>query len=81
MASFTRSELKEILEGQVLQDGTGSHFRNVSIDSRNIKKGSIFVAIQGADQDGHDFIDQAIKRGAQAVVLSKKKSVRSKKIL
>lgn len=37
-------------------------------DSRNVKKGSIFVAIKGHTVDGHDYIDEAVKNGAEKVV-------------
>jgi UDP-N-acetylmuramoyl-L-alanyl-D-glutamate--2,6-diaminopimelate ligase len=40
----------------------------VAIDSRVIKPGYIFVAIPGATTDGHQFIADAIERGAVAVV-------------
>ena len=37
-------------------------------DSREVKKGSLFVAIKGQQYDGHDFILEAIEKGAAAVV-------------
>lgn len=40
----------------------------VSADSRSIKAGMVFVAIKGAVFDGHDYIDDAIKAGAIAIV-------------
>lgn len=40
-------------------------------DSRNVKKGSIFVAIQGLSVDGYKFIGKAIKNGASVVVGSR----------
>ena len=40
----------------------------VSIDSRNVTLGSIFVAIKGSQSDGHDFISQAIENGAKYIV-------------
>ena len=40
----------------------------LSIDSRNIKKGDLFVAIPGTDLDGHNYIQQAINNGAVAVI-------------
>jgi UDP-N-acetylmuramoyl-tripeptide--D-alanyl-D-alanine ligase len=45
---------------------------HVSIDSRNIKKNTLFIAIKGERFDGHDFIDQAVKNGAVAIVLNEK---------
>ncbi len=37
-------------------------------DSRTVEKGFVFIAIPGTQQDGHDFIDQALKNGAVAVI-------------
>ena len=37
-------------------------------DSREVKSGSCFVAVQGGKVDGHDFIDKALAGGAAAVV-------------
>ncbi len=45
---------------------------HVSIDSRNIKKNSLFIAIKGDRLDGHDFIDQAVKNGASAILINEK---------
>ncbi len=42
--------------------------KGVADDSRNVRKGFIFVAIKGMNSDGHDFISEAVKRGAIAVV-------------
>ncbi len=36
----------------------------ISIDSRNIKKNDLFIAIKGKNFDGNDFVDQAFKDGA-----------------
>jgi len=45
----------------------------VEIDSRKAKKGSLFVAIKGDRYDGHDFISDALKKGASAVVIDSRK--------
>ncbi len=45
----------------------------VEIDSRRVKKGSLFVAIKGDKYDGHDFILDALKKGAAAVVIDSRK--------
>ncbi len=45
---------------------------HVSIDSRNIKKNSLFIAIKGERFDGHNFIDQAVNNGATAILINQK---------
>jgi len=40
----------------------------VQMDSRRVRKGDVFVAIQGAACDGHDFISQALANGAKYIV-------------
>lgn len=39
-----------------------------SIDSRIISKGEAFIAVKGANFDGHDFIEQAVKKGAVCII-------------
>jgi len=42
--------------------------QGLSCNSAQVKKGFIFVAIKGSCQDGHNFIKEAIARGAAAIV-------------
>ena len=42
-------------------------FTHFSIDSRNIKSGSFFIALKGKHVDGHDFISDAVDRGAKGM--------------
>ncbi|MDF2867415.1 MAG: murF [Gammaproteobacteria bacterium] len=46
-------------------------FSGVSIDSRSIKPGELFVAIKGEHFDGYDFIAQAKSKGAIAVLVDR----------
>ena len=46
--------------------------RKLAYDSRKVEPGSVFVAIAGFHRDGHEFIADATKRGAIAVVAEKK---------
>lgn len=46
---------------------------SVSIDTRTIKKNSLFVAIKGKNYDGHRYVNEAIKKGATAIVVSNRK--------
>lgn len=45
---------------------------NVAIDSRLVKNGDIFFALVGKTQDGSKFINDAISKGASAIVTSQK---------
>ena len=66
-------ELKSILsglEGLKVKGDLTIDVTNIDSDSRNIKKNGLFVAINGFDADGHDYIKQAIKKGAIAVIAS-----------
>jgi UDP-N-acetylmuramoyl-tripeptide--D-alanyl-D-alanine ligase len=42
-----------------------------SIDSRTVQPGELFVAVKGERLDGHDFVEQALSRGAIAAVVEK----------
>lgn len=43
--------------------------RSVSVDSRTIVPGELFWALRGEKHDGHDFVDEALRRGAAACVV------------
>ncbi len=43
----------------------------VSTDTRTISKGSVFVALKGANFDGHDYAAKAMELGAEAVITEK----------
>jgi UDP-N-acetylmuramoyl-L-alanyl-D-glutamate--2,6-diaminopimelate ligase len=44
---------------------------SIAYDSRRVQKNSLFVALRGEKSDGHQFIDQAIDRGASAIVIER----------
>ncbi|MAZ07239.1 MAG: hypothetical protein CMM99_02065 [Rickettsiales bacterium] len=47
-------------------------FNNISIDSRTVNKGNLFIPIKGKNFDGHNFIDEALKKGASASLINEK---------
>lgn len=44
----------------------------MSIDTRTLKPGDLFVALRGEARDGHDFVDAAFKAKASAALVSRK---------
>ncbi len=53
-----------------LVDGDGAvTLSGVSIDSRSVERGEIFLAITGPSHDGHDFLENALDRGAAALII------------
>src|SRR5271169_4994697 len=62
--------LDEILNGLDGADVSGDahiDITGISYDSRKVKPGDLFVAVKGENADGHDFIADAVKRGAVAI--------------
>ncbi len=49
--------------------GVDTQFESVSTDTRTIENGALFVALRGERFDGHEYVDEAIKKGASAAML------------
>ena len=71
MKPLSLSTLAE-LAGAKMVRGSGERVAfGVSIDSRTIKPGELFVAIRGPKHDGHDHIAGAATRGALGAVVTR----------
>ena len=55
--------------GRLVLRGRGD-IRGVVVDSRHVEESCLFVALPGERVDGHDFIPQALERGAAALMCS-----------
>lgn len=64
-----RMDLKQMSEllGYTLEH-ENQEIKNLVYDSRQVTKGSVFFAIKGQDSDGHQYIEDAVRNGAIAVV-------------
>ena len=51
--------------------GTDIIIKGITINSKQCEKGDLFVCTMGVTADRHDFIDEAIKNGASAIIVSK----------
>ena len=65
---FTLNELLKATGGKLIRGASDSPIRGISIDSRTLKPQEAFIAIKGINFDGHDFIPEAINRGASCVI-------------
>ena len=59
-------DLKQLLAG--FADAPALQITGLSSDSRRLRRGDVFVACDGIDSNGMDYIDQAIAAGAIAVI-------------
>jgi UDP-N-acetylmuramoyl-tripeptide--D-alanyl-D-alanine ligase len=69
-ALWTTQELVAATGGTLHGDVRGP-LNGVSIDSRAVAAGDVFVAIKGDTMDGHDFVVAALKNGAGVAVVSR----------
>src|ERR1035437_9443578 len=63
--------LIDILQNVILQKSIGEteiEIDNIQFDSRKVVSGSVFVATRGTASDGHQYISNAIEKGALAIV-------------
>lgn len=54
--------------------GTPRDVTGVSIDTRTLQPGDLFVALQGEKSDGHDYVKLALEKGASAALVTKTKA-------
>ncbi len=62
-----REILYKVNINKVIGD-TSTLIRNIVCDSRKVKQKDLYVAINGVNVDGHNYIDSAIKKGATCIV-------------
>jgi UDP-N-acetylmuramoyl-tripeptide--D-alanyl-D-alanine ligase len=66
---FSASEIVSAT-GAFFSGDSSLHITGVSIDTRSLNPGALFVALRGA-RDGHDFLDAAARAGAAATVVGR----------
>ncbi|HXX54065.1 MAG TPA: Mur ligase domain-containing protein, partial [Thermodesulfovibrionales bacterium] len=66
---LTIREIVEATGGKIILGNPDTAvFSGVSIDSRTIREGELFVALKGARFDGHEFLLDAMEKGRGAIV-------------
>jgi UDP-N-acetylmuramoyl-tripeptide--D-alanyl-D-alanine ligase len=81
MDPISINKIIDITGGKLLSKKSTANITSISIDSRKIARGSLFIPICGTKMDGHDFIEQAFSAGAVAALTQKVDGLPSGKIL
>lgn len=55
--------------GEIVPATANPLITHVSVDSRSVKRGGLFIAIAGTKVDGHDYINAVRVQGAAAIVI------------
>lgn len=69
MISMRLSDACTAVQGQL--NGADRRFTGCSYDSRTLQPGELFIALRGPQRDGHDFIPDALARGAGAALVDR----------
>lgn len=62
-------KLSKLFNGTNIKIDNDTEINNISINSKEINQNDLFVAIKGYIRDGHDYIDEAIKKGASVILV------------
>jgi len=62
-------DLVKGLEHRQVHGQMSIEIEGVAYNSKKVERNSVFVAMKGEEVDGHDYIGEAIEKGARAVVL------------
>lgn len=68
MKPLSPSDLATLLQGQAKNLNDAPAIAGFALDSRQVQPGDLFLAIRGENVDGHDYVPQAIERGAAATL-------------
>jgi UDP-N-acetylmuramoyl-tripeptide--D-alanyl-D-alanine ligase len=70
MPLFTLQEVQQVLRARVDHGSARGGIRRISTDSRDVRRGDLFIALKGDRFDGHDYVEKAIRQGAVGAVVS-----------
>ena len=76
-------ELKKMLvglEGLKVKGNLEKEIEGLESNSKNVKKGYLFVAIKGFSTDGHQYVESAIENGATAIMIEEGCDLKNLKI-
>ncbi|ACI19321.1 UDP-N-acetylmuramoyl-tripeptide--D-alanyl-D-alanine ligase [Dictyoglomus thermophilum] len=69
--NLTVEDILKATKGILIKGNFKDKVDSISTDSRNIKKDDVFIALKGEKFDGHEFVKDAILKGAKGVIVSR----------
>ena len=67
---LAKQDIKAALEGEWILEGPAETFAGVGADTRKPLTGQVFFALKGRRFDGHDFLPEALQKGAALLIAS-----------
>ena len=67
---FSIDQIIKAVGGALISGTAQNTVCGISTDSRLVEKGNIFIALQGENFDGHNFVQKVVGRGAASVLIS-----------
>jgi UDP-N-acetylmuramoyl-tripeptide--D-alanyl-D-alanine ligase len=77
MTAVTLNDVIKALGAQQNAVAPNAFVRHFTLDSRQVEMGDVFIATQGESVDGHQYVDDALRRGAVAALVSRLPEVHS----
>jgi len=68
-------ELTKHIDFKKTQNLNDLEVKGIAYNSRMVKENFVFIALKGSSADGHQFINDAVARGAKTIIVMKKSSV------
>jgi len=68
MKEMTLLDVAKAVNGKYIGSDPSALVEDITLDSRGVQKGSLFIAIRGERSDGHDYIEAAFEKGACAAL-------------
>ena len=73
------SELLSVTNGIVLNNKVSDKsFNDISINSKEVQKGALFIALKGKKYDGHDYLNEVIKKKPAFILVEKDVNIKTK---
>ena len=69
---LTADEIASAVGGEIIKGDAAKEITGVATDTRTLRVGDAFFALTGEERDGYAFLDDAVGRGATALVVSQK---------